>query len=141
MTVITAVTAQNTCGVTNIRNLDQEIIRDQITAIFTDIHVDAVKIGMLSQVPIIEVVAENLDIKRKLLSRVAQVRKPGAIVIFYHGHRANLKRDVQARQRVADQISLSKANAVLIAPGPLQLDDAALESELLRAFRLIILER
>jgi AcrR family transcriptional regulator len=32
-------------------------------------------------------------------------------------------------------------NAVLIAPGPLQLDDAALESELLRAFRLTILER
>jgi AcrR family transcriptional regulator len=32
-------------------------------------------------------------------------------------------------------------NAVLIAPGPLQLDDAALEAELLRAFRLIILER
>ena len=32
-------------------------------------------------------------------------------------------------------------NAVLIAPGPLQLDDAALEDELLRAFRLTILER
>ena len=32
-------------------------------------------------------------------------------------------------------------NAVLIAPGPLQLDDAALEAELLRAFRLTILER
>ena len=44
------------------------------------------------------------------------VRKPGAVVIFYHGHRANLKRDVLARQRVAEQISLSHANAVLVAP-------------------------
>ena len=44
------------------------------------------------------------------------VKKPGAIVIFYHGHRANLTRDVLDRQRVADQISLSHANAVLVAP-------------------------
>ena len=44
------------------------------------------------------------------------IRKPGVIVIFFHGHRANLKRDVLDRQRVADQISLSKANAVLVAP-------------------------
>jgi hypothetical protein len=44
------------------------------------------------------------------------IRKPGVIVIFFHGHRANLQRDVLARQRVAEQISLSKANAVLVAP-------------------------
>ena len=44
------------------------------------------------------------------------IRKSGVIVIFFHGHRANLKRDVLTRQRVADQISLSKANAVLVAP-------------------------
>lgn len=44
------------------------------------------------------------------------IRRPGAIVIFFHGHRANLKRDVLARQRVADQVSLAHANAVLVAP-------------------------
>lgn len=44
------------------------------------------------------------------------IRKPGVIVIFFHGHRANLTRDVLARQRVAEQISLSRANAVLVAP-------------------------
>jgi hypothetical protein len=44
------------------------------------------------------------------------IRKPGVIVIFFHGHRATIKRDVLDRQRVADQISLSKANAVLVAP-------------------------
>jgi hypothetical protein len=44
------------------------------------------------------------------------IRKPGLIVIFFHGHRATIKRDVLDRQRVADQISLSKANAVLVAP-------------------------
>jgi hypothetical protein len=44
------------------------------------------------------------------------IRKPGVIVIFFHGHRATIERDVLDRQRVADQISLSKANAVLVAP-------------------------
>ena len=60
MTVITAVTAQNTCGVTNIRELDEEIIRDQIAAVFDDIRVDAVKIGMLSGEPVIRTVAAGL---------------------------------------------------------------------------------
>jgi hypothetical protein len=44
------------------------------------------------------------------------LRKPAVIVIFFHGHRATIKRDVLARQRVADQISLSQSNAVLVAP-------------------------
>ncbi|MPL81513.1 Hydroxymethylpyrimidine/phosphomethylpyrimidine kinase [bioreactor metagenome] len=60
MSVITAITAQNTCGVTNIRELDTEIIRDQIAAVYNDITVNAVKIGMLSNAAIIEVVAESL---------------------------------------------------------------------------------
>lgn len=60
MSVITAITAQNTCGVTNIRELDCEIIRDQIDAVYTDIKVDAVKIGMLSNAEIIETVADAL---------------------------------------------------------------------------------
>lgn len=60
MSAITAITAQNTCGVSNIRELDGEIIRDQIDAVFTDISVDAVKIGMLSNSEIINVVAEAL---------------------------------------------------------------------------------
>jgi len=44
------------------------------------------------------------------------IRKPGVVVIFFHGHRATITRDVLDRQRVADQISLSNANAVLVAP-------------------------
>jgi len=61
MSVITAITAQNTCGVINIRELDDEIIRDQIDAVYTDIKVDAVKIGMLASSGIIRVVADRLQ--------------------------------------------------------------------------------
>lgn len=60
MSVITAITAQNTCGVTNIRELDEEIIADQIAAVYSDIPVDAVKIGMLSSAAITRLVADSL---------------------------------------------------------------------------------
>lgn len=44
------------------------------------------------------------------------IRRPALLVVFFHGHGATLERDVLRRQRVADQISRSGANAVLIAP-------------------------
>ncbi len=60
MSVITAVTAQNTRGVYSVREMDLEIIRDQINAIFEDIQVDAVKIGMVSSEAIIKTIVELL---------------------------------------------------------------------------------
>ncbi len=44
------------------------------------------------------------------------VRKPGVIVVFFHGNGATLERDVRDRQLVPQQISQSGANAVLLAP-------------------------
>ncbi len=44
------------------------------------------------------------------------VRRPGLIVVFLHGNRATLERDVSGRQRVAAQIAESNINAVLVAP-------------------------
>jgi hypothetical protein len=43
-------------------------------------------------------------------------RRPGVIVLFFHGHRATLERDVRDRQQVPAQISASGMNAVLVAP-------------------------
>jgi hypothetical protein len=43
-------------------------------------------------------------------------RRPGLIVVFLHGHRATIDRDVRDRQRVASQIAESSVNAVLVAP-------------------------
>jgi len=60
MSVITAVTAQNTQRVTAVQDISPEIIGKQIDAIFQDIEVDAVKIGMVSQVDSIKVIAEKL---------------------------------------------------------------------------------
>ena len=60
MSVITAVTAQNTCGVTKVQNIDCAVVKAQIEAVFDDIRVDAVKIGMVSQPEIIETIANCL---------------------------------------------------------------------------------
>jgi hypothetical protein len=42
--------------------------------------------------------------------------RPGVMVLFFHGHRATLERDVRDRQQVPTQISASGMNAVLVAP-------------------------
>lgn len=44
------------------------------------------------------------------------IRKPGVIVVFFHGNGATLERDVRDRQLVPQQISASGVNAVLLAP-------------------------
>lgn len=60
MSVITALTAQNTTGVYGIREADAEFVGDQMDCIFTDIRPDAVKIGMVPNEKIIRVIAEKL---------------------------------------------------------------------------------
>src|SRR5215831_5366480 len=59
--VITALTAQNTQGVTGIHDVPPAFVTAQIDAVFSDLKVDAVKIGMLSQPGVIEAVAAGLD--------------------------------------------------------------------------------
>ena len=58
--VLTAVTAQNTVGVTAVHEIPTEVIAAQIDAVITDIGVGAVKTGMLASSPIIECVTAEL---------------------------------------------------------------------------------
>jgi len=61
MSVITALTAQNTQGVTAIHAPPPSFAAEQMTAVFTDIGADAVKIGMLYSAELIEAVSEALN--------------------------------------------------------------------------------
>ena len=61
MSVITAVTVQNTMGVFGCQDIAPEIVKGQIDAIFEDIRVDAVKIGMVSQTETINTIADCLE--------------------------------------------------------------------------------
>ena len=73
MTAITAITAQNTMGVTRIQDLDLDVVQAQIDAVVSDIGVDVVKIGMLASPAIVKAVAASLkkhQIKRIVLDPV-----------------------------------------------------------------------
>jgi hydroxymethylpyrimidine/phosphomethylpyrimidine kinase len=64
MSVITAVTAQNTEDVTDVFELPTSIIASQLDAVFDDFEVSAVKTGMLSSTAIVELVAKMLAIQK-----------------------------------------------------------------------------
>ena len=55
---ITSITVQNTCGVTSIHPVPAEFVRGQIEAVMTDIRPDAVKIGMIGDVDVVDVLVE-----------------------------------------------------------------------------------
>lgn len=59
--VIAAITAQNTRGVTAVHDVPADIVRAQIDAVLSDCHVAAVKIGMLSNASVMHVVANALE--------------------------------------------------------------------------------
>ena len=61
MTAITALTAQNTTGVSAIHGVPPDMLRAQIDAVLEDIGVDAVKIGMLHSPEIVHTVASAID--------------------------------------------------------------------------------
>lgn len=60
MSVITAVTAQNTTGVLDVREMDTDIVSKQIECLFDDIVIHGVKIGMVSSIEIIDAIAASL---------------------------------------------------------------------------------
>src|ERR1700728_5195653 len=62
MTAITAITVQNTVGVSAVHSVPPEVIVGQVGAVVDDIGVDAVKIGMLGTVASIDAVARALEL-------------------------------------------------------------------------------
>jgi hydroxymethylpyrimidine/phosphomethylpyrimidine kinase len=64
MSALTAVTAQNSVGVTGVHNLPPEFVALQLDAVLGDFGADAVKVGMLSTAGIIRVVADRLGAYR-----------------------------------------------------------------------------
>ena len=81
MTAITAVTIQNTRGVSGYEALPPQVVGDQIRAVVTDIGVDAAKTGMLASAEIVRAVADA----------VAETSIPNLVVdpvsVSKHGHR------------------------------------------------------
>ncbi|WP_349409420.1 bifunctional hydroxymethylpyrimidine kinase/phosphomethylpyrimidine kinase [Pseudalkalibacillus sp. SCS-8] len=83
MSVITAVTAQNTLGVQGVYPMTVEAVREQLKSIATDLEPDAVKTGMLFSPEIIESVAEAIEIYgwRKIVVDPVMIAKGGASLL------------------------------------------------------------
>ncbi len=61
MAAITSLTAQNTCGVNSVIDVPERFVQDQIEAVFDDIEVAAVKIGMIGNSDVINVIADSIE--------------------------------------------------------------------------------
>ena len=82
MSVVTAVTAQNSVGVTGVWDLPQDAVRAQLRAVVDDIGVDAVKTGMLSSASLTALVADELaDLSVPLVVDPVGVSKHGDVLL------------------------------------------------------------
>src|SRR3954452_10021815 len=96
MTAITALTAQNTVGVTGIHAVPPAFIVEQVRAVQEDIGVDAVKIGMLGTAETVAAVAEALDLLAPgtpIVIDPVMVAESGAVLL-----------DDAARQALLDEL-------------------------------------
>lgn len=83
MSVLTSITAQNTCGVSSVFHLPLDIIEAQLDAIFSDIPVRTIKTGMLATSDIITAVSRKLATQKPeyLIVDPVMVAKDGHALI------------------------------------------------------------
>lgn len=92
--VVTALTAQNSQAVTGISMIDAAFVRQQLTTLFSDVRIDAIKIGMLGSPAVIGAVAEVLE--RRRADFPEQVIVLDTVMIAKSGD-ALLERDAEGR--------------------------------------------
>jgi hydroxymethylpyrimidine/phosphomethylpyrimidine kinase len=153
LTVVTAVTAQNTIGVTAIQNIEPAIIKAQMEAVISDIGVDAVKIGMLHSAEIIETVSDMIvvyelvkvvvdpvmiatsgaellepEAKEALVNRLLPLAK----IVTPNIHEAEILSGIKIKsiddaKRAAEIISRFGSGAVLVKGGHLDVEGKAVD--------------
>lgn len=84
---ITAITVQNTLGVTDVHPVPCHIIRTQAEAVITDIGVDAIKIGMLHSAEVVHTVADILRILKEGVGQVYPSVVLDPVMVSTSGHR------------------------------------------------------
>jgi hydroxymethylpyrimidine/phosphomethylpyrimidine kinase len=135
MTAITAITAQNTVGVSAVHAIPPEIIIAQVRAVLEDIGVDAVKIGMLGTVPTIEAVAavlSELPARTPVVIDPVMVAESGAELLVPAARQALIARLLPLATVVTP--NLPEARALVHGEAADDTDDAA---ELARAIHAL----
>ncbi len=94
MSVITAVTAQNTQGVSAIHTVPADIVHQQLSSVLSDIPPAAIKIGMLGEVDTVKAIASDLKSYQNQASKLSIVLDP--VMISSSGHRLISDHSLQA---------------------------------------------
>ncbi len=143
MTAVTAITVQNTLGVSAVHEIPPDIVRAQIDAVMSDLGADAFKTGMLGSVEIVETVAEALEqyasvpavidpvmvakggallLQPEALDAVKSLMLPRAAVLTPNALEATALtgvaiEDVEDQKRAADALIALGAHAALVKGG------------------------
>jgi len=132
MTAITAVTVQNTRGVTGYEELSPQLVADQIRAVAADIGVDAAKTGMLASAGIVEAVADAVT-ESGISNLVVD-----PVFVSKHGHRLLAEDAVGAlRSRIVPLATLVTPN-LPEAAGLAGMDEVASREDMERAADAIL---
>lgn len=124
VSVVTALTAQNTRGVFAVHAPDAAFVNAQLDAIFSDIRIDAVKIGMLA----------NVDIVRAVAAALRRYRPPFVVldtVILSSSQHPLLEPDAVAEMRgelvpLASLVTPNLPEAAALVGGPEATDEASM---------------
>ncbi|MEM1360906.1 MAG: bifunctional hydroxymethylpyrimidine kinase/phosphomethylpyrimidine kinase [Pseudomonadota bacterium] len=133
MAALTALTAQNTQGVTGVHLVPPDFVADQINAVFSDIRVDAVKIGMIATAGIAEAVAEALAPHRGLpiVLDPVMVAKGGAALL--NPSAVDALKSVLLPMATHLTPNLPEASALIDAPSAINRDEMLEQADQLAA--------
>jgi hydroxymethylpyrimidine/phosphomethylpyrimidine kinase len=127
MSVITAVTAQNSVGVQGVENLPPAFVARQLQSVLSDFGADAAKCGMLSTAPIIEAVAAGLAEHPvpKLVVDPVMVAKSGDPLLQPDARRALIERILPLALVVTPNLPEAEALAGLAVASRADMEEAA----------------
>lgn len=127
MSVVTALTAQNTLGVMGIHEVPAAFVAMQFDAVASDIGVDAAKTGMLSSVEILQVVAAKVKQYgiEKLVVDPVMVAKGGARLIHENAREALIRELIPLAYIVTPNIPEAEALSGIAIAGPKDMQTAA----------------
>jgi hydroxymethylpyrimidine/phosphomethylpyrimidine kinase len=144
MTAVTAITVQNTLGVSDVHPIPLKIVRDQMASVLGDLGADTIKTGMLGSVATVETVAEALDtfaraipcvvdpvmvakgghplLEEKAVSAVQSLMVPHAALLTPNAPEAERLTDlsvdgINGQRRAAEKLLRMGAKAVLVKGG------------------------
>ena len=127
MSVITAVTAQNSMGVQAVENLPPAFVLQELRSVLSDFGADAAKCGMLSTAPIIEAVAAGLAEHPvdKLVVDPVMVAKSGDALLQPEARAALISRILPLALVVTPNLPEAEALAGMAVTTPEEMEEAA----------------